>query len=227
MHITIPEVTEYLSGLYRPLNSKLKEFRRDCEEKHVPIILKDAEELILNTIRMKKPKEILEIGTAVGYSAICFATAAPYVNITTLELREATVEKANRNIKDFGFQDRIQVIQGDGRETLLRLKEELSQGERAPFDMVFIDGAKGHYMEFWEKIQSLIAAEAVVISDNVLYKAITASDRFLTLRRNGTIMRRMREYLTHITSLEHVTTCVLPVGDGLAISRFTEGKNNN
>ncbi len=220
MHITIPEVTDYLSGLYRPLNPKLEELRRDCEEKHVPIILRDAEELILNIIRLKRPKEILEIGTAVGYSSICFATVAPESKITTLELREATVEKANTNIESFSFSHRIQVIQGDGRETLLSLKEELTLGKRAAFDLVFIDGAKGHYMEFWNKIQDLLAPEAVVISDNVLYKAITASDQFLTLRRNGTIMRRMREYLTHITSLEHVTTCVLPVGDGLAISRF-------
>lgn len=220
MYITLPQVTEYLNGLYRPLNHNLELLRDDAEKSHVPIILRDAEELILNYIRMKKPKRILEIGTAVGYSALCFATVDPNVKITTLELREDMYETANENIKRFGFDQRIQVILGDARESLKELVSSYEKGQTEPFDMIFIDAAKGQYQVFWDECIKMISADAIIISDNVLYKAITASKEFLSTRRNGTIMRRMRSYLTHITSLENVATAVLPVGDGLAISQF-------
>lgn len=220
MYITLPQVTEYLNGLYRPLNHNLESLRDDAEKSHVPIILRDAEELILNYIRMKKPKRILEIGTAVGYSALCFATVDPNVQITTLELREDMYEIANANIKRFGFDNRIQVILGDARESLKELVNRYEKDEIEPFDMIFIDAAKGQYQVFWDECIKMISIDAIIISDNVLYKAITASKEFLSTRRNGTIMRRMRSYLTHITSLENVATAVLPVGDGLAISQF-------
>lgn len=220
MYITLPQVTEYLNGLYRPLNKELAELRSDAEAKHVPIILRDAEELILNYIRMKKPKRILEIGTAVGYSAICFATVSPDVHVTTLEIRENSVEIARENIKRFGFESRIEVILGDARESLCSLASGFREGQVEGFDMVFIDAAKGQYQVFWDECTTMLNSQAIVISDNVLYKAITASEEFLTSRRNGTIMRRMREYLTHITNLSNVTTAVLPIGDGLAISQF-------
>lgn len=220
MYITLPQVTEYLNGLYRPLNHNLELLRDDAEKSHVPIILRDAEELILNYIRIKKPKRILEIGTAVGYSALCFATVDPNVQITTLELREDMYEIANENIKRFGFDNRIQIILGDARESLKELVNVYEKGEIEPFDMVFIDAAKGQYQVFWDECIKMTSLDAIVISDNVLYKAITASKEFLSTRRNGTIMRRMRSYLTHITTLENVATAVLPVGDGLAISQF-------
>ncbi|MEG1929557.1 MAG: O-methyltransferase [Anaerovorax sp.] len=220
MYITIPQVTEYLNGLYRPLNEALQALRAHAEAQHVPIILRDAETLILNYIRMKKPKKILEIGTAIGYSALCFATVAPTCQITTLELSERSYVKALENIENFACTEKIQVILGDARETLKSLASIYEQEEKEPFDMVFIDASKGHYGVFWDEAVKLIAHDAVVISDNVLFKAITASDEFLENRRNGTIMRRMRAYLAHITNLEGVSTCVLPVGDGVAISQF-------
>lgn len=220
MYITIPQVTNYLNGLYRPLNDELKALRADSEDKHVPIILRDAEELILNYIRTKKPKRILEIGTAVGYSALCFATMAPACQIITLERSEKSYKEALKNIDAFSCEKQIQVIQGDATETLKSLVEDFEKGVCPSFDMVFIDAAKGHYQVFWDEAIKMISRDAVIISDNVLFKAITASDEFLETRRNGTIMRRMRDYLTHITSLKGVSTCVLPVGDGLAISQF-------
>lgn len=220
MYITIPQVSNYLNGLYRPLNQKLEALRANSEDRHIPIILRDAEELILNYIRVKKPKRILELGTAVGYSALCFATVAPYCHITTLELSETSYYEAQENIARFSCEEQIAVVLGDAKDTLKTLNAQYKNGEIEPFDMVFIDASKGHYQAFWDQVMGLITPDAIIISDNVLYKAITASDEFLASKRNGTIMRRMRAFLTHITNLEDVSTCVLPVGDGLAISQF-------
>ncbi|WP_027399674.1 O-methyltransferase [Anaerovorax odorimutans] len=220
MYITIPQVTEYLNGLYKPLNEDLRILREYAEDKHIPIILKDAEELILNYIRLKKPKRILEVGTAIGYSALCFATVDSNVQVTTLEIKEDMYKSAKENIKKFNFEDRIDVIFGDAKMSLTELFSDYEKGKIQPYDMVFIDAAKGQYKVFWDECIKMLNNEAVIISDNVLYKAITASEEFLSTRRNGTIMRRMRAFLTHITNLDNVTTAVLPVGDGLAISQF-------
>lgn len=220
MYITIPEVSEYLSKLYKAPTEELNELRLLCEERHIPIIMRDAEELILNYIRLKKPANILEIGTAVGYSSICFATVWQNCKVTTLELRETSFNEAKENFEKFKLEDRIEVILGDARVSLKTLQKEVNQGIRPFYDMIFIDAAKGHYQEFWDESVKILKEEGIIISDNILYKAITASEKFLSSRRNGTIMRRMRSYLDNITNIENVKTCVLPVGDGLAISQF-------
>lgn len=218
MNIVNDKITEYLDGLYRPLSSGLEKLRRESEKNNIPIILKDTETMLMAFVMSLSPVNILEIGTAVGYSAACFASVCPKASVTTIEARDTSCEKARENLKDLGLDNRVKVIHGDAEEVLRRMREKAEEHENRPFDFVFIDAAKSHYREYWDHIMELITDDAVIVSDNVLLKGITASEEYLTTRRDRTSMMRMREYLDYITGLADVYTSVLPVGDGLALS---------
>lgn len=219
MEITDPKVTEYINGLYRPFTPFLEELRTCAEQMNIPIILKETETLLLTLIKMKKPKKLLEIGTAVGYSALCFAIAEPDCEIATIELQEKMQKIASDNITRAGASDRITILPGNAVFVLAELLQIQNSSEaRANYDFVFIDGAKGHYLEVWELCMDLCSAGAIIVSDNILYKGMTAADEYLDVRRNKTIVNRMRAYLRHISSIDGVQTTILPVGDGVAIS---------
>lgn len=212
MNIINEKVVEYLDGLYKPLSATLQALRNDAEMNHIPIILKDTEELLLNILRIKQPKRILEIGTAIGYSACCFATVCPESEIITIELKEDVKEKAEVNIKNLGFEGRITVVLGDASEVVdkMDIKEK--------FDFVFIDAGKSHYKEFFDGALKFCSKDAVIVSDNVLLRAKTVSDEYDPHAKFKTNIRKMREYLEYIINLESVNTSVVSVGDGLAIS---------
>lgn len=218
MNITNDIVTGYLEGLYRPVNEELGRLREVAEKHNVPIILRDSETFILNIIRMKKPARILEIGTAMGYSAICFAAASPDAEIVSMERSEKMTQYALTNIEKSGLTDRIRVMHGDALESLKEFRSSMTDAEQDGFDFVFIDAAKSLYKKFWDGCIPLCRKEAVILSDNVLLKARTASDEFITERRQKTSVRHMREYLSYITKLDYADTAVLPVGDGIAVS---------
>ncbi|WP_165445374.1 O-methyltransferase [Bacilliculturomica massiliensis] len=224
MNIVTEPVTEYLDSLYRPANDFLAELRRTCEEQMIPIVLRDAESLILQLLRLQRPERILEIGTAAGYSAIAFALECPEAKIVTLELSERSADTARENIERAGCSDSIWVLGGDARESLARLaaayEAEGKETGQPPelFDFVFIDAAKGHYQEFWDGAAPLMKEGCLVVSDNVLFKGMTASDQFIPERRQKTITNRMRSFLRFLTQTEGIRTAVLPVGDGVAVS---------
>lgn len=213
MNIITPQVTAYLDALYHPQEG-MQELRRQAEADHVPIILRDTERFLYSLLRLKKPQRILEIGTAVGYSAIFFAKVCQGASVTTLELSADMACTAARNIEAFGLSQRISIRQGDARETLLAMQQENAE----TYDFIFIDAAKGQYQVFWDASRPLWSKDALIVSDNVLFKGMTASDDFVSDRRNKTIIRRMREYLHTITELSDVDTSVLAVGDGIALS---------
>lgn len=218
MNVINEKVIEYINGLYRPQNQFLDNLRKSAEENHIPIILKDAETLILNLIKIKKPMRILEVGTAVGYSSICFVTASEDTSVISLEIKEDMYRIAVNNVDQAGLSDKIQIILGDAVESLNKLTESIEDRNKDGFDMVFIDASKGHYREFWEGSKKLCKTGAIIISDNVLLKGRTASNEYITQRRQKTSVRRMREYLQYITNIECADTAVLPVGDGVAVS---------
>jgi predicted O-methyltransferase YrrM len=218
MNIVNDKVTAYIDSLYQPVNEFLKDLRQSAEADQIPIILRDTETLILNLIRLKKPARILEIGTAVGYSSICFASALPNVEITSLEINEAMYRIASENIEKAGLTHRIRLILGDARKNLKTLTAAIKNVETEGYDMVFIDAAKSRYLDFFSESSKLCKPESVIISDNVLLKARTVSDEYITDRRQKTSVRRMREYLPHITNPAVADTSVLAVGDGVAVS---------
>ncbi len=218
MNITNERVTEYLETLYRSLNGELKQLRDVADEHNVPVVLKDSETFILNTIRMKRPRRILEIGTAMGYSAICFAHVAPEAEIVSLERSDRMYRYALANIEKFQLTNRIRIIEGDAMESLKKLAGEIHDPDSDGFDFVFIDAAKSLYKRFWEASVAICKNEAVLLSDNVLLSGRTASDEFITDRRQKTSVRHMREFLSHITNLDYADTSVIAVGDGIAVS---------
>lgn len=223
MNITNKIITAYINTLYNSGNPKLKELRRFAEEKEVPIILKDTEGLLLSLLKIKRPKRLLEIGAAVGYSACCFADGCD-CSVTTIESDQESYEAAVINVENLGFSDKVHVIHGDAREVLQRMGEELKSEEEL-FDVIFIDAAKSHYRAFWDLAVPLCRKGALIICDNVLMKGMTASDEYDPKRKYKTSIRKMREFIKYITNLDYADTCILPVGDGVSLSVIEYEKN--
>jgi len=210
MIITNERVADYLDSLYKPLTEELAELRRESENKLIPIILTDAETFLMNILRMKQPKRILEIGTAVGYSASCMAEVLPECHITTIESSEKSAETARENIRRLGYEAQIDVLCGPGQDVLDELE--------GPYDLVFIDAAKSHYMTFWEKSLPICSKNAIIICDNILMKGKTVLDRMEVIRRYRTSHGKMRTFLEYIANTDEADTSFLPVGDGIAFS---------
>jgi len=220
-NITVPETAEYIERLYVQNDPYLRELRRKSQEDMIPILLSETEALLHQLTALQGPKNILEIGTAVGYGAICFGTWCPDARVTTIEYVPEMAEQAKENIAAAGLSNRISVLLGDARQVLAQLSEEHTE-EPQPYDFIFIDAGKGHYLEFWELCLPMMKKGCLVVSDNVLFKGLTASDAFEApgkkKRKHRTIVRRLRTYLDYLTHQEGLLTSVLPVGDGLAVT---------
>ena len=214
MNITNKVVTEYINGFYKERTTALCELRKEAEENHVPIILRDTEDLLESLVLLKKPTKILEIGAAVGYSSSFFASLDENIKVTTIEADEKTYETAKNNIKKLGYEDRITLLFGDAREVL----ENLAENSDGDYDLVFIDAAKSHYKAFWDLSMPIVKDDALVICDNILMKGMTASDEFDVKKKYKTSIRKMRDFLNYINSLDYAKTTTLSVGDGITIS---------
>ncbi|MEG0662791.1 MAG: O-methyltransferase, partial [Anaerovoracaceae bacterium] len=188
------KVRAYTDGFYRPLTPALGELRITAEEKHVPIILKDTEALMLSLLNMQKPKRILEIGTAVGYSAGVMAAALPTAQIITLEKDGRAFALAKENLKNLGVEDRVRVLEGDGALLLSRLAEE--ETEKVQF--IFIDAAKSHYRAFWDGAMKLAEPGTIILCDNILMNAAVADECYDETGRFKTSINKMREFLDYI-----------------------------
>lgn len=210
--LTQPLVEDYVFSLYRQDNEQLCRMREFAERTLVPIITRDMERLIYTLCSIKKPRRILEIGTAIGYSAICYGLAAPEAKITTIEARERSVYKARANIEEAGLNDRINVIHGKAEEILPDIEGH--------FDIIFIDAAKGQYRRFFDLCEKNMTHDTLIISDNVLYKGMPCDDSFIDERRNKTISRRMKDYLSFLSEDPRFETSLLAIGDGVALSYF-------
>ena len=229
MEITKQELSKYIESFYKPLNPFLADLRREAEAENIPIISRETEVFLGTLLALHRPKRILEIGTAVGYSALYFAMSCPQAQVTTLEIQEWLYKRACDNFSKTQFSKaqfsktqgrEIEILLGDARETLKDLKKEKdrSPSDFQAFDFVFIDGATNHYKEIWEGISGLCEPGTVIVADNVFYKGGTISDIYLDHPRNKTIARRMREYLDHVTALPGVQTSIMSIGDGIAVS---------
>ena len=215
MNITNDVVSDYLKGFYRPVSDSLYHLRLEAENDGVPVILRETEEFLTFLMRLVCPRNVLEIGTAVGYSSMVFASLGACV--VTVEKDKKMAQKAEKNFSELGFADRIRLLEGDGEEILKKLKET---DPGTAFDMVFIDAAKSHYKRFIDAAIPLCEAGALIISDNVLLKGATASDAFDPNKRFKTNIKRMREYLKYISDHPNLDTSIISCGDGLALSRY-------
>lgn len=227
-NIVNDKVLEYINGYYCPKSEELGDLRKDAESRRIPVILKDTESFLGMLIMLAKPRRILEIGTAVGYSAAFFAAAAPSCEIVTIEREEEAHYEAVRNMEKLGISSRVTCLKGDATEIMNELKEqlecEISLAENVgnavvPFDFVFIDAGKSHYSEFLECAMKLVCEGALIVCDNILMKAKTASDEYDPAGKYKTNIRRMREFVDMITNDTRFDTTVLAVGDGVSVSR--------
>ena len=202
----------FLDSLLMEENEALNGLRRRCEEEHFPIIRRETEYFLRWLIKGKHPKNILEIGTALGYSSIYMASQCEkYARITTIEIKESSAQSAMENISSFGFGDRIQVVCRDACEWIAdRPKDER-------FDLIFLDGPKGQYYSMLKPLVSLLEEGGVLVADNILQDGDTLESRFAVRRRDRTIHGRMRDFLQEITHTKGLYSDILRVGDGLCV----------
>ncbi|MEG0918330.1 MAG: O-methyltransferase [Anaerovoracaceae bacterium] len=217
-NITNDRVTEYTDSLFVPISTAFDNLRKWAEEDNIPIIQRETEGLLVSLLKMNNPKRILEVGTAIGYSAGVMAMTCPKASILTLEKNQLMYEKALANIKELNLESNIEVCQCDAKEMLNALKLEVKENKRSPFDFVFIDAAKSHYTKFWLQIIQMVKKGAVIVCDNVLQRGMTADESYDTYDKHRTNIRKMREFLEYISSLPKVHTTILAVGDGVSIS---------
>ena len=216
MDIVDKEIRSFLIDKYTPLQPMLQPLREKAEAGLVPIIMRDTESLLGMLLRLYQPRKILEIGTAIGYSAMFFALACPKAQVYTIEADLRVQQTACRNIEKAGLAERIHCLQGDGGEEAQRLAEE----GVTDFDLIFLDAGKSHYMRFLNSVLPVIADKALILADNILIHGMTVSEEADPRRKHLTNVRGMREYIDFVTSDERMTTTLLPVGDGLAVSEF-------
>lgn len=190
---------------------ELNKIKEKALEEHIPIIMDDTLEVIENYLKEKNVKRILEIGTAVGYSAICFTKVLSEDGIIdTIERDEKRVEQAKINIEKAEVKEKINIYEGDAVEILPTLNEK--------YDVVFIDAAKGKYPFFLKEALRMIKENGVIFADNILYKGYVMSD--YNKHKQRTAVRNLREYIKEVSENPNLDTDILEVGDGLAITRL-------
>lgn len=201
----------YINSLDTGNTAMLDQIEREATADYVPIIRKEMQSFLKFLLAMKKPARILEVGTAVGFSAILMAEYDPVpCQIITIENYEKRIPIARENFKRAGKEAQITLLEGDAAEVLKTLE--------GPYDFIFMDAAKGQYIHFLPEILRLLARDGMLVSDNVLQDGDVIESRFAVTRRNRTIHKRMREYLYTLTHSEELVTAVLPVGDGITLS---------
>ena len=188
----------------------LEEVRKKALENHIPIIMDDTLEVIKEYLKKEKPKKILEIGTAVGYSATQFVRfSGNDVKVDTIELDEQRALEAIQNLKEIGIADSVNVIIGNAVEVLTTLNDK--------YDIIFIDANKGKYPIFLKEAIRLSHKGTIIFADNILYKGYVLSD--YNKHKQRTAVRHLREYIADSMENENLETQILTVGDGLAISK--------
>ena len=204
-------VTDYINSMNKEDADWLFAIETKARKENVPIIRKETKELLKTLLRIKQPKRILEVGTAVGYSALYMKEhVAPETELITIENYPPRIEEASANFEKWDKNKTITLIPGDAALVLKELKE--------PFDFIFMDAAKGQYIHFLPDIIRLLNKGGILLSDNVLQDGDIIESRYAIKRRNHTIHSRMREYLYVLKNSEEFTTSIIPIGDGVALS---------
>lgn len=209
--ITNERIVSFIHSLENGNGDVCDEIEAFAHETYVPIIRKEMESFLKVMIRIKQPKRILELGTAIGYSAILMAKCMPQdCHITTIENYEKRIPIARANFVKAGVEDKVTLLEGDAKEILDTLTGE--------YDFVFMDAAKAQYMSYLESLRSLMPKGAVLIADNVLQEGELMESKYVVERRNRTIHARMREFLYYMKHNDEFETTIVPIGDGITLS---------
>ncbi len=209
--ITDERFVAYINSLDAGNPAYLDELEAYAIQTQVPIIRKEMQSFMRTMLLMNKPKRILEVGTAIGFSALLMSEFMPQDGqITTIENYEKRIPIARANFQKYGKKDRITLLEGDAAEVLKTLE--------GPYDFIFMDAAKGQYIHYLPQIMRILTPGGVLISDNVMQDGDIIESKYAVTRRDRTIHRRMREYLYTLTHHEELQTSILTLGDGVAVS---------
>lgn len=205
-------IVSYINSLEKENSPILEKIEKEARKDGVPIIRKEMESFLRVMLSIKKPMRILELGTAVGYSAILMSE---YIDekgqIITIENYDKRIPIAKENIKKAGRENVIKLLEGDAMEIMPTL-----EGDR--FDFVFMDAAKAQYIHFLPEVLRLMKKDAVLITDNVLQEGDLIQSKYVVRRRDRTIHKRMREYLEVVKNHPQLETSIVPIGDGITMS---------
>ena len=201
----------YIHSLETPESPIVEAIEQEALDTYVPIIRKETQSFLKTLLLMKRPLRVLEVGTAIGFSSILMSEYMPEGgHITTIEKFKKRIPIARENFKRAGKEEQITLIEGDALEVMQSLE--------GPYDFIFMDAAKGQYIHYMPEAIRLLAADGVLMSDNVLQDGDVIESRFAVERRNRTIHSRMREYLYELKHREDLQTSILPLGDGVALT---------
>ncbi|AMG60536.1 O-methyltransferase [Staphylococcus lugdunensis] len=201
----------YLVDLHKHLDNPIERLRPYAIEHAVPIVDRLTLDLIKQLIRIHKPQSILEIGTAIGYSSMQFASVDSNIHITTIERNDDMFQQAQHNVKTFGYESQIDIIKGDALEQFTQLKNK-------NFDMIFIDAAKAQSRKFFELYTPLLNNGGIVITDNVLYHGFVADISIVRSRNVKQMVKKVQQYNEWLMSQSNYSTNFVNIDDGLAIS---------
>ena len=201
----------YINSLDTGNGPFLDALQRQALQDEVPIIRQDMESFLKVLLAVHQPKKILEVGTAVGYSSILMSENMPKdCRIVTIENYDKRIQAARNNIKRAGKEDCIQLIEGDALKVLKELE--------GPYDFIFMDAAKGQYINYLPDILRLMPSGGLLISDNILQEGELVESRYVVTRRDRTIHTRIREYVYELTHNDELITSIVPIGDGITLS---------
>ena len=201
----------FIHSLEMPESDFLETIEQEALAAHVPIIRKETKSLLKVLVGIRKPMQILEVGTAVGFSALVMNAYAPEgSHITTIEKYEKRIPIARENFRRAGKETEITLLEGDALEVM--------KGLSGSYDFIFMDAAKGQYIHYMPEVMRLLGTGGILVSDNVLQDGDVIESRFAVERRNRTIHSRMREYLYALKHNEELLTSVIPLGDGVVLS---------
>lgn len=204
-------VSEFIKQYIPAGESGLQKLRDTAEGNNVPVIRRETERFLQTVIMLIRPRRILELGTATGYSAIFMSKAAEELEvIDTIEDWKPRISEAAANIEKAGLREKINLIEGDALEVMKKLKEA--------YDLVFIDAAKGQYPDYLQEAVRLTHKGSVILADNILQGGEILESRFSVERRDRTIHKRLREYLDRVSIDKRLVTSIVPIGDGLTFS---------
>ena len=208
--ITDERFVTYIHSLEKPNSEILTEIEQAAHKDLVPIIRKEMESFLRVILTIKHPKEILELGTAIGYSAILMSECCD-AKITTIENYEKRIPIARENFEKAGKSDQIELLEGDAMEVMKTLPDE-------KYDFIFMDAAKAQYINYLPEVMRLLISGGVLITDNVLQDGDLIQSKFVVRRRDRTIHKRMREFLETVKHDERLETSIIPIGDGIVMA---------
>lgn len=216
--ITDQNLVTFINAIDKGNTPLLEEIYHEAAEEGVPVIRREMQSFLRTLLLLRKPRSILEIGTATGFSALLMAEYSPEdCRITTIENYEKRIPKALENFKRAGREGQIEFIRGDAGEVLGTLEGK--------FDLIFLDAAQGQYIHFLDNIKRLMKKDSVLLADNVLKGGDVCRSRFYVERRDRTIHKRMRDFLFALKNDGQLETSVLPLGDGAALSIMKDDRD--